>query len=787
MNLLQQLESSVRIHGSEPCLLTKRDGSYHPITYAELWQRIQSFAAGLKELGIGPGDKVGLLSTNRPEWPIVDYAAMYLQAVVVPVYPTLPPAQVRYILENADVRSLVVENTEQLQKVEKPWPDKLESIICMDLDESEAGSGIYMFSSIQATDAASVADIDIDAIPDTNITTIVHTSGTSGQPKGVMLTHRNLVSNIEGSLTLLPIDPNDITLSYLPLSHIFERTVGQYAPLSRGATIGYAESIETIPQNLTEVRPTVLITVPRLLEKVYSGLNERVSHLPNLLKKRYERVLRDGRDAGWSYHLIDRLIFSKVRKGFGGRVRAIVSGGAALEENIACFYTLAGLTVYEGYGMTESAPVIAANPMGKARPGTVGQPIPGVRVKLAEDGELLVKGPNVMLGYYRQPDETAEVLTEDGWLHTGDIAVIEDGYIRIVERKKNILVLASGKNVAPWPIESAMTLHPHIASAVLIGDGYKYVTALVVPDFAALKPLLESNGLSGSPEELIQTDFVRRTMRDAVATATEPFAMFERPKRIALLANEFTIESGDLTPSLKVRNRVILKKYHALIEGIYAGENYVPIFDDLESAPKPTTTTEADAANAAAAAKAAKKQSFAQRAAKQIGKNGLLLIGLAAVGLAALSTHLPGQLDLVGTIQHIDGNTNKINQVNGHIVDTMKSVYGKAAKTGSIHDRLIGLNQGIAGDQQRLSNLNLLSQNENTLSAQFLSVADSLTQSIDQIANASKAQNTALSNMSSTAASIDQQTKQLALVNQQIGDKLAQANAKTDTLANEMP
>ncbi|GAX90288.1 AMP-dependent synthetase/ligase [Effusibacillus lacus] len=583
MNLLTLLHSAVSEVPQKACLMYKQDGKYTSITYSEFWDRIMHFAAGLVTFGAKPGDKIGILSTNCPEWAISDYASLAIGAVVVPIYPTLPAAQVEFILKNADVRYLIVQDGMQLEKVRSRWPESLLQVIVFRETTPSMDGKAVPFSdvcSIGKHQNLSGSRPDVYSIPEGQLATIVHTSGTTGNPKGVMLTHSNIVSNIHASLSYLPVEKTDVSLSFLPLSHIFERTVGQFAALSSGATIAYAESIETIQQNLKEVRPTIFITVPRLLEKVYAGILNKVEKAPGPLRGVLKKGIESGTSAGLTYRLVDKLVYRKVREGLGGRLRCIVSGGSGLAADIANFFIRAGIPVHEGYGMTEAAPVICANPKDGCIPGTVGKPLPGVRVRVAEDGELLVKGPNVMQGYYKNPEATAETIDSDGWLHTGDIAEIHNGYVRIVDRKKNILVLGTGKNVAPWPVENAISLSPFITQAVLIGDKRNYVTCLLVPDVGALQSLAGKMGLGPNPADWLENPEIRKLIAGEVRKATVGFADFEIPKRAVLLQKELTLETGELTPTLKVKNQAILEKYGHLIEDMYNGKQYLPIFDD---------------------------------------------------------------------------------------------------------------------------------------------------------------------------------------------------------------
>lgn len=568
MNLLELLYESVATFADKECLRFKREGRYKSLTYLEFWNAVHEFAIGLKVAGVKAGDKIGILSANCPQWAISDYAIMLLGAVVVPIYATLPSQQIEFILQNAEVSWLLVENHDQLQKVKQNWLPGLNHFVQFFGETPVSDETVSSFADICATgkqQRPTWGELDFHAPLPEQIATIVHTSGTSGTPKGVMLSHENLVFNIKSSLTYLPVKPEDVALSFLPLSHIFERAVGQFALLSSGTAIAYAESIDTIQQNLKEVKPTVLCTVPRLLEKVYAKILEQTGNLPRFLQ---------------NVRAVDWMVQRKLRKGFGGRVRCIVSGGAGLAADIAEFFNRANLPVHEGYGMTEAAPVICVNPLRQSRAGTVGRPIPGVKVRVEEDGELLVKGANVMLGYYRNPEETAKAITEDGWLRTGDMASIEDGYVKIVDRKKNILVLATGKNVAPWPIENSISLSPYIAQAILIGDKRNYATCLLVPDFEVLAPIAKEKHLGSIHEDWLKHPQISEKIRQEVIRTTQDFADFERPKRAILLPCELSMEDGELTPTLKVRNAILLKKYGDRIEAMYNGSGYLPIFEN---------------------------------------------------------------------------------------------------------------------------------------------------------------------------------------------------------------
>lgn len=821
MNLLEMLYNSTLKFGSKESLRYKRDGRYVSLTYADLWKGIQQFARGLSVHGVKAGDKVALLSNNNPEWVISDYAIQWLSGVVVPIYPTIPAGQVEFILRNADVTLAIVQNPEQLEKVRTVWPEKLQKVILIE-GAAQVAQGlcppIFTFSDIiRDGQRANPPLPDFYTIPETQICSIVHTSGTSGKPKGVMLSHRNLTSNVEASVSVLPVDTTDVSLSYLPLSHIFERTVEEYAMLSTGATVVYAEGIDALQQNLQEVSPTVLVTVPRLLEKVYAGVQTKLSQAPRPIRGILRKGIQQGKTSGLTYRLVDRLVYQKLRHGLGGRMRAVVSGGAGLAKEIAEFYIKAGIPIYEGYGMTEAAPVIAANPVGANRPGTVGQPIPGVEVTTAEDGELLVRGPNVMLGYYNAPGETAATITSDGWLHTGDIAELEpDGYIRIVDRKKNILVLATGKNVAPWPIENNLTLSPYIAEAILIGDGRQYVTCLIVPDFPALAPLGQSLEATDNHVALLAQPHVQRLLASEIARSTTGFAPFERPKRAVLLPTELTLEGGELTPTLKVRNKIILKKYEHLIEDMYNDKNFVAIPTGLADAASETMTLPDGATSSALITTPSGEQGIAkvetrdsdngslsaeqpnQSSSSAVHKGTLWKRGIAAAIVVALlafgglqaatgNLKMPSSLNLIDMIRTIHGNNNKINGVNSQIIGNMQQISNLSGVTANLGQQLHTLSQGVSTDGQSLASLNNLSQQEVTLSTSFVRLAHTLNSHLSAISSSSQAQNQSVARMLAQMHQLSNSASTMTQVNQSIANQLTSATQKTATVAKEMP
>lgn len=818
MNLVELLYDTVLEHGTKEALRYKHAGEYHSMTYQQLWETILQFANGLKALHVKSGDKIGLLSTNCPEWVVSDFALMVLGAVVVPIYPTIPANQVEYILNNAEVSHIIVEDQGQLKKVEEVWPEHLQTAIVIKEASGDSSRRILTFGSVLQLGQRDSSLPDIHSISEEQLVSIVHTSGTSGNPKGVMLSHRNLVSNVQASLSILPVESTDVSLSYLPLSHIFERTVEEYATLSTGATVVYAEGIDAIQANLKETRPTILVTVPRLLEKVYAGVQTKLQHAPRPMRALLKKGLQSEKTSGLAYRLVDRVVYQKLREGLGGRIRAVVSGGAGLAQDIAEFYIRAGIPIYEGYGMTEAAPVIAANPFGASRPGTVGRPIPGVQVRLADDGELLVRGPNVMMGYYNNPEETAKTVTPDGWLHTGDIAEIQpDGYLKIVDRKKNILVLATGKNVAPWPIENAISLSPYIAEAVLVGDRRQYVSALIVPDFPALESMAHELSLGADRNRWLSHPKIRSLLSQEIAKTAADFAPFEQPKRAVLLAHELTQEAGDLTPTLKVKNKVILQKYGDLIEAMYNGVDYLPIsrsepFEETGSrsaivqefsSAEPETAASIPAGavygdftgDALHQSGAADMASNATAVTPRTSKRrrwliaAVVLVVLVGGGLSMASAHvaIPQQLNLLGMVRRINNNNDSLNAENGKIVSHMQQIDKLSGQTQTLGNQLQSLNQGVAGDVSSLKQLQALSIQEQNLSQQFVQLGQVLHGNLNSINNSSTGQSQTTSAMVSKMNQLSAAAANMAKSNQALAQKLAKASAQTGQIATEMP
>jgi long-chain acyl-CoA synthetase len=571
-------------------LQVKRDGRYYPISHDTLLERVRRVAFGLDELGVRSGDRVAILSENRPEWAIVDYATLALGAVDVPIYPNLPADQVGYILRDSGACVAFVSNPDQAAKIAavRGTCPALRHVISFGAPTNGVDRSL---DAIETAGAAVDGDGKRDAFRDRalrvrpdDLATIIYTSGTTGDPKGVMLTHDNIYSNVMAGAATIPFAGNDACLSFLPLSHIFERMAGHYLMLHAGASIAYAESMDTVSRNLTEVRPTIVLSVPRLYEKMYARVLENAL-AGGAVKK---RIFFWGRDVAdrWAnvtlsggvprgflaaqYRLAQRLVFSKLRTRTGGRLRYFVSGGAPLAQEINKFFYAAGLTILEGYGLTETSPVIAVNTPKDFRIGTVGKPVPGVEVAIAPDGEILTRGPHVMRGYFNKPTATAEAIDTDGWFHTGDIGEFHDGFLAITDRKKDIIVTAGGKKIAPQPIENKIKTNKYISEAVMIGDRRKYPVVLVVPNWDQLEKWAKRQNIPWTDRaQLLAMPTIRAKLEKEVLAECAELARYEMPKKVGLLEHDFSIERGELTPSLKVKRRVIDKQYKALIDSLY--------------------------------------------------------------------------------------------------------------------------------------------------------------------------------------------------------------------------
>ena len=557
------------------------------------FDRVRDLALGLSSLGIGMGDRVVIMSESRPDWLSADLAILTIGAVTVPVYATLTAAQARYIVQDSGARVAFVSTAEQLDKLQRVRHElpRLEAIVSF-APVAGASPSVLTLDALVARGHARLMgewgagrqfrDATREIRPE-HLATIIYTSGTTGEPKGVMLSHHNLISNLMAGHTVVPVGEDDVSLSFLPLSHSFERLVS-YVYLAHGVTIVFAESMETVGRDLGIVRPTVMTGVPRVYEKFQARILERGHALPQPrrtlfhwgVKVAHARARAEG-SGGQANPLLaleakiaERLVFSKIRDSVGGRLWCLVSGSAPLPMHTAEFFFGLGLPITEGYGLTETSPIVTANPIDAPRLGTVGKPIPGVEVRIADDGEVLVRGPNVMMAYYNKPAETAAVL-RDGWFHTGDIGSVDaSGYLRITDRKKDLLVTSGGKKVAPQPVEAVLKRSPLVAEAVLLGDRRRFISALIVPDFKALERRLQDLGRPPADrDELVGRDDVAALYQEIVEALNRDLSQFERIKKFRVLPREFTIESGELTPTLKVKRKVVEQQWAAAIDEMY--------------------------------------------------------------------------------------------------------------------------------------------------------------------------------------------------------------------------
>ena len=581
---------AVAREGSQPAFRYKAGRVWRSVTHSEVEDRVRAISLGLRELGIRPGDRVAILSETRLDWILADCACLCARVADVPIYPSLPANQIEYILRDSDASAVLCSSALQLAKlleVREGLPALRHLVV---FDPLAKRDGAITLAELEAKGWAAAARYprfreEALAVGPDDLATLIYTSGTTGPPKGVMLTHNNIWSDIVSSTQVLAVGQNDTCLAWLPLSHILERMV-EYVFLRAGVTINYAESVDTVAPNLAEVRPTVVVGVPRLYEKVYARVLENA--LTGGAAKRRIFLWAKRMGEAWSAHrlagipvplalrlkhrIADRLVFSKLRARTGGKIRLFVSGSAPLAAEIASFFYSAGLPIIEGYGLTETSPVLALNPADRPKFGSVGKAIPGVEIKIAADGEILARGPNIMRGYYNQPDATREAIDADGWLHTGDIGEVDaEGYLKITDRKKDLIKTAGGKYIAPQPIENTVKLNKFVASAVVLGDQRKFPIVLVVPNFDQLERWARERSLSyASHVDLIALADVRAKMEREVMGGLRELAKFEMPKKVVLIERDFTIDSGELTPSLKVKRRVVEKNYRAVIDRAYA-------------------------------------------------------------------------------------------------------------------------------------------------------------------------------------------------------------------------
>ncbi len=575
--------------GQRPDLLrTRSDDAIGLISTADFSRRVRGLSLGLSNYGLSPGVKVALLSENRPEWIIADLAVLCAGGITVPIYTPLLPAQIEHLLADSRCEIIICSTPELWLKVESVrgrLPRLAHAIL---IEGAAAGAASFEEVIIQGEAEGRARpdrfDREAAAVRPRDPASIIYTSGTMGDPKGVVLSHGNIIANIRATDAVIQFDETDMSLSFLPLSHVLERMT-TYCMLSKGGSVAYGGGVETVADDLVDFRPTVMISVPRLFEKMYARIMDQVLAGSGLRKRLFFWSLRAGRQRArrvvegkkvprrlaLQYSLARRLVFGRILARTGGQLRFCVCGGAPLAEDIAEFFYAIGLIVLPGYGLTETSPVLAGNTLNVYRFGSVGKPLPGIDLRIAPDGEILARGPNVMLGYYRKEAETREVI-EEGWLHTGDIGRFDaDGFLFVTDRKKDLIITSGGKNIAPQPIEGRLLLNPYIRSAVVVGNGRKFISALIVPEFEKLAAVARQWGVaSGGPAELIERQDIRDFMLAEVQRATPELASYERIKKIVLLDRDFELGAGEITPTLKVRRSVVEGEFKLRIDALYA-------------------------------------------------------------------------------------------------------------------------------------------------------------------------------------------------------------------------
>jgi long-chain acyl-CoA synthetase len=588
---------AVERHNKPDALQFKSGDAWKPISHREVLERVRRVARGLRLAGVERGDRVAILSENRPEWAIADYACLTAGLTDVPVYPTLPADQIAYILRDSGAVAIFVSNAEQAGKIDSIRAEVPALRMVITFEAAAAGNGITMQvleksgAEGESTETIAAHRREADEVEPDDLATLIYTSGTTGPPKGVMLTHDNIHSNVAGTREKIPLSGTDVSLSFLPLSHIFQR-MGDYMMFHTGTSIAYAENIDRVPVNMQEVRPTIVLSVPRLYEKIYArvlqnavssgAIKRRIFFWARGVAERRADVILAGGKPGWTlskqYALAEKLVFSKIKERTGGRMRYFVSGGAPLAPEINKFFYSVGLTILEGYGLTETSPVICVNTPKAFRIGTVGKPIAGAEVEIAADGEILTRGPGVMNGYYNNPVATAEAIDSAGWFHTGDIGDLRDGFLAITDRKKDIIVTAGGKNIAPQPIETRVKSNKFVTQAVMIGDKRKFPSILVVPNFEQLEDWAKKRDILWTDRaQLIAIPAVQTKMEEEVLSQLKGLAHFETPKKVAILEHDFSLERGELTPTQKVKRRIVDQHYKQLIDSLYTdGETSPP-------------------------------------------------------------------------------------------------------------------------------------------------------------------------------------------------------------------
>ncbi len=589
--LVEVFEYISRVHQRPDTLNYKSGGRWVSISADQMLSRVKHIAGGLYSLGVRHGDRVAILSESRAEWTLTDAGCLFAGAIDVPIYPTLMPLQVRYILKDAGARVLVIQNEDKFLQIREILADcpSVEHLVFIDKPSTEISESISLdelegMGRAHEAQQPELIDSLAHQINSDDLATIIYTSGTTGEPKGVMLTHSNLVSNLIDSSSHLSFAKDDSALSVLPLSHVLER-LAMYMYLYHGMAVYYGESLEMIGPNLREVKPTIFVGVPRIFEKIFARVKEKTAEKGRLNTAILNWAITLGKEhaklsvshqkipalLAFKHKLADKLIFSKLRLALGGRIRLLISGGAALPEELGYVYIGAGLPIVQGYGLTETSPVITAGVVEDNRVGTVGKAIRNVEVRIAADGEIETRGPNVMRGYYNKPAETEAVMTTDGWFKTGDIGTIDqDGFLSITDRKKELFKTSGGKYIAPQLIEQMIKGSRFVNQVVLIGNGRKFPAALIVPAWDSIEAYAQLKGVTaGSRAELCRNPRIIDLFERQIAGLTPDLANYERVKKVALIPDELTISGGELTPTMKVKRRVIDEKYRDIIDALY--------------------------------------------------------------------------------------------------------------------------------------------------------------------------------------------------------------------------
>ncbi|MBL7686233.1 MAG: long-chain fatty acid--CoA ligase [Deltaproteobacteria bacterium] len=617
ISLGRAFHRTARLLKNKTALMDKKNGVYQALTYGELEKCIEHFSLALLSCGFQKGDRIGLWLKNSKEWTMTDFGTLDTGGITVPLYFTLLPESAVQILKNAGVRYLVLEDENMLEKFLPLWKDcpSIEKIIIKQVNFGlPPDPRLMSFESFLKLGEESykkfISELEDRRIHSSHedVATFIYTSGTTGEPKGVMLTHRNLLSNALGVLSVTELNLNDITLSVLPLSHAFERIMGHYIPILGGMTVAYAESFDSLMKNFPEVGPSYCCAVPRMFEKIHEGVLKKLKDGPALSRKIFEWALKVGAEVNafkdqhakipgsdkrlrhrpedeanfvepevespllkLKWKIAKKLVYDPFKQKLGGRIKFFVSGGAPLRKEIFQFFRNLNIKVFEGYGLSETSPVIAFNYFNKCKGGTVGKLLPWVQVKLAEDGEICVKGPNVMKGYFNNPQATQEMFDSEGWLHTGDIGIFdEDNFLKITDRKKEILVLSNGKNVAPLPIEAHLTASTLISQAMVLGNNQKYVGAFIIPEWNELNRWVKAEKIEATDAELLlRHEKVLKLFDNIISEVNQKLSQYEQIKRYQLLPKEFTLEAGELTPTLKMKRKIIESKNQEAFQKIF--------------------------------------------------------------------------------------------------------------------------------------------------------------------------------------------------------------------------